>query len=331
MHSALTLVGAIAVILVGCELFTNGVEWFGRHLRLGDGSVGSILAAVGTALPETIIPIIAIVLGNSKDSAAIGVGAIVGSSFMLATLALFVTGVAVAVFSLRGRRSVFVKADATVLGRDLRFFVVAYSATIVAALLGVRAIQLGLAVALVAAYLTYAYWTVVGDQESGHDLHRLYFQRRAEVPHILATVGQILAALGLIVVGARIFVGGVETTAHSLALPALVFSMLVTPFATELPEKLNSVLWIRQGKDTLALGNITGAMVFQACILPAIGILLTPWDLTTPALVAAGLGVTSAVAAYVQLRVRGSLHYRHLIGMGLLYLGFAGYALLTRV
>jgi len=40
---------------------------------------------------------------------------------------------------------------------------------------------------------------------------------------------------------------------------------------------VNSFLWLRRGKDTLAFANITGAMVFQGTLLPALGILLTPW------------------------------------------------------
>ena len=58
------LVGAFVVILLGAELFTNGIEWFGRKLELAEGAVGSVLAAVGTALPETMIPIIAILSGG---------------------------------------------------------------------------------------------------------------------------------------------------------------------------------------------------------------------------------------------------------------------------
>ena len=324
---ALTLVSAIVIILLGCELFTNGVEWFGRHLKLGDGSVGSILAAVGTALPETIIPIIAILAGATANSESIGIGAIVGSSFMLGTLALAVTGVAVFAFSLSGRRSVFVKADAAVLSRDLRFFVIAYAGTIAAALFEQRVIQLTLAAGLFAAYIYYVFKTISEDEASHNDLKRLYLQPKADTPHLVVTILQMLIALGLIIGGARFFVTGIEAAAGALRVPALIFSLLVTPFATELPEKLNSVLWIRQGKDTLALGNITGAMVFQSCILPAIGILLTPWHLTAPAIIAASLGIISASAAYIQLQVRGDLHYRHLIGMGLLYVGFAGYAL----
>src|SRR5512135_3609651 len=91
---------AFVVILVSAELFTNGIEWFGRKLELAEGAVGSVLAAVGTALPETMIPIIAI-LFTGGASEEVGVGAILGAPFMLATLAMFVTGVAVMVM---GRR-----------------------------------------------------------------------------------------------------------------------------------------------------------------------------------------------------------------------------------
>jgi len=325
MTTALSLLTNMVVILLGCKLFSNGVEWLGRRLKLGDGSIGSILAAVGTALPEAVVPVIAIVFGATSDVHDIGIGAIVGSSFMLATLALFVTGVAVALFSVGGRRSVHVKADPTVLSRDLRFFIVTYAATIGAALLERRDLQLGLALILVIAYAVYVYRTVKGDSPSERDLERLYFRPAAVTPGILPILLQMVVAVTVIVTGAKFFVAGIQSASHALAVPTLLFSLLITPFATELPEKFNSVMWIREGKDTLALGNITGAMVFQSCILPAIGILLTPWQLTTPSLIAASLGLTSSGAAYLQLRTRGTIHYRHLIGMGLLYLGFAAY------
>src|SRR3954447_25008718 len=91
----------LVVILAGSELFTNGIEWFGHKLNLAEGAIGSVLAAVGTALPETMIPVVAIVLAGtgggaeSDASHGVGVGAILGAPFMLATLAMFVTGVAV--------------------------------------------------------------------------------------------------------------------------------------------------------------------------------------------------------------------------------------------
>ena len=74
----LLLLVAFAIILLGAELFTNAIEWFGHQLGLAEGAVGSVLAAVGTALPETMIPLVAIVFGAGSRSDGVGVGAILG-------------------------------------------------------------------------------------------------------------------------------------------------------------------------------------------------------------------------------------------------------------
>ena len=66
----LILIAAFLIILLGAELFTNSIEWFGRKLNLAEGAVGSVLAAVGTALPETMIPIIAILFASGEGSAS---------------------------------------------------------------------------------------------------------------------------------------------------------------------------------------------------------------------------------------------------------------------
>src|SRR5262245_25357978 len=130
----LILLGSFVIILAGAELFTNGIEWFGRKLGLAEGAVGSVLAAVGTALPETMIPIIAILFSGEEHSDEIGVGAILGAPFMLATLAMFVTGVAV-MYQARHRESGDVMpVDTRVLGADVRTFAIAYGIAIAAAI-----------------------------------------------------------------------------------------------------------------------------------------------------------------------------------------------------
>ena len=116
MMDLLFLAVALLVILAGAELFTNGIEWFGRKLELAEGAVGSVLAAVGTALPETMIPLIAILLGGQENSHAVGVGAVLGAPFMLSTLAMFVTGVAVVLARRRSRSPDAMPVDTSVLG-----------------------------------------------------------------------------------------------------------------------------------------------------------------------------------------------------------------------
>ena len=135
---------ALAIILLGAELFTNGIEWFGHRLNLGEGAVGSVLAAVATALPETLIPVIAIIgpiLSGTEASAGseeVGVGAILGAPFTLATLAMFITGVAVLYYTRSGRHGPDMDVNVKVMAQDVVFFLVAYSLAIGAAFLPVE-------------------------------------------------------------------------------------------------------------------------------------------------------------------------------------------------
>ena len=145
----LILVVAFVVILIGAELFTNGIEWFGRKLELAEGAVGSVLAAVGTALPETMIPIIAILFATGESSNEVGVGAILGAPFMLSTLAMFVTGVAVLYAARRRSTGDAMRVDTGVLAHDMRYFAIAYAIAIGAAFLPLEPVWLKWIVAVV--------------------------------------------------------------------------------------------------------------------------------------------------------------------------------------
>ena len=122
----LLLVASLLIILLAAELFTNAVEWLGLHLRLNEGAVGSILAAVGTAMPETLIPLIAILFATGASHEDIGIGAILGAPFMLSTAAFCVTGVAVLVFARSGRRPRDMVVNHEILRRDMGYFLVVY-------------------------------------------------------------------------------------------------------------------------------------------------------------------------------------------------------------
>ncbi len=128
-------------------------------------------------------------------------------------------------------------------------------------------------------------------------------------------------------VGARIFVDGIDGLARAFHAPELALSLLIAPLATELPEKFNSVLWVRRRKDTLALGNLTGAMVFQSCFPVSIGLLLTPWRLSGDALVAALVALGGGVVLWLTIRVRGALHARLLLLHGILYGAFVAFVI----
>ena len=328
---------AFVVILVGAELFTNGIEWFGRKLELAEGVVGSVLAAVGTALPETMIPIIAILTGGgSAASHGVGVGAILGAPFMLSTLAMFVTGVAVLIVARRRPAGDVMPVDTVVLAHDMRYFAIAYGLAIGAAFLPLEPAWLKWIVAIV---LIGIYgWYVKGHFEAdpdvdADDLAPLRFRRLdpagladdPAVPRLRVVNLQVLAALGFIVVGAYFFVGAVEHLATSFGLDEALLALVVAPIATELPEKFNSVIWVRQGKDTLAMGNITGAMVFQSTIPTVVALLFASdaWHFTDGSRIAfasAGIAFLSSAFIFIPMARAGRLTGRRLLVGGAFYL-----------
>jgi cation:H+ antiporter len=305
----IVFIAALAIILLGAELFTNGIEWFGHRLNLGEGAVGSVLAAVATALPETLIPVIAIIgpllTGNeaTAGSEEVGVGAILGAPFTLATLAMFITGLAVLISARNGGRSTDMKVNVNIMAQDVIFFLVSYTIAIGAAFLPEewRWADFAVVAILTLVYVFYvrAHFREKGEGEAA-DLAQLHATRlpgmsggialhEAEggaaleeggLPRMWIIVLQTIVALACIILGARIFVTAVEHISAGIGFDPRLFALIVAPIATELPEKFNSVLWVRKGKDTLAMGNITGAMVFQACFPTAIGILFTSWAFT---------------------------------------------------
>ena len=300
---------SLVIIIAGCGLFTNSVEWLGTKCNLSIGACGSVLAAVGTALPETLVPIVAFIRGGA-DGRAIGTGGILGAPFMLATLAFAVTALGVLGFTRSGRRVTSdMLVDPELLRHDLGYFIIAYLVAVAASFLPVQGARYAVAVALVAFYAYYV-WMHFSDGGSIADeceMTPLRLTPGAAVPRLRFVVAQIAIGLGLIFVGAHIFVGHLETIAEHLGTSALVLSIIITPIATELPEKFNSVLWVRDSKDTLAMGNITGAMVFQSTIPVTIGIVATPWALDQAGLASAVIALVSSLLVYGYMRTRGKL------------------------
>jgi cation:H+ antiporter len=325
--SIFLLAVSFAVLLLGAVAFTNAVELLGVRLRLGQGVVGSLLAAVGTALPESLIAVVAII-GGGQDNDEVAVGAILGAPFLLATIAMALVGVSAIVFRRRRPQGVALDAHGPTLQRDLGFFLVVFSVGFALGLGAPRELQIVGAIGLVLAYGEYVRRTLVrgGEVQSQHTLNPLYLDpaRRAEPPTWLA-VTQLVVALGAIVAGAHLFVEQLLSVAEQLGVGPLVLALVLAPFATELPEKANSVIWMREGKDTLALGNITGAMVFQSTLPVALGLAFTDWELDGPSKVAAALALAGGLLAVWALRVRKRFELPAVLAWAALYGVFVVY------
>ncbi len=334
------------IILIGCELFTNGVEWAGKKLKLTKSAVGSILAAIGTALPETILPLIAILFLAGDAGMGIGTGSILGSPFTLSTIALFLCGLTALL--LERSPSGVVHVNGHIVRNNLRFFLLAYGLAAIAAFIPeeYRPIKLAIAIGLLLVYIVYIVRTLQADGETSEEDETggLYFDtyigkitgKKVDAttePSLGVIAVQVLISLAIIVLGANIFVNQVNEAATLLGISPVILSLLISPLATELPEMFNSILWVREGKDIFAVGNILGAMVYQSCILVFIGIVLTPWhfSLGDPnqllQVVSIGIALFSAAVLYFNSS-KDTLKIWTLLLCGVFYVAFIALVLL---
>lgn len=319
---------SVAVTLGACALFTNAIEWVGKRFNLSEGAVGGVLAAIGTTLPETSIPIVAIFFGASRAEVEVGLGAILGAPFMLTTLVIPILAILLVIYAGLGKRAADFRLNYRDVAADLSFFLMAYGVSLACAFVSSRSIHVIAAVGLLCLYFYYVKlkFSESSEGEEGESgVEPLLFARKAATPSF-GLIG-LQGALGLagLALGAHLFVLAAETIAGVLSVSPLILALLVAPLATELPEMSNSFLWLYRKKDRLAVGNVTGAIVFQGTIPVSIGLLGTDWTLAPTALITMVLAVTAGAFLLAQA-VWGTLWRPWLLSASaILYIGYVVY------
>ena len=151
----------LIVILIAAEVFTNALEHLGEKLGISEGVTGSLFAAVGTALPETMVPLLALLAGtqNVATNEEIGVGSILGAPLMLATLSLSL--MAISVWRRRGTKG-HLRPERSGLTRDLNFFLIAFSFAAIAMYVPhtLTMVRYGIGACMVTIYFVYVMMTL---------------------------------------------------------------------------------------------------------------------------------------------------------------------------
>jgi cation:H+ antiporter len=325
------LLGSAGVIYLACEYFVNGVEWVGERLGVSQTAVGTVLAAFGTALPESVVTLVAVVFGKTPEQRDIGVGAALGGPLALSTLAYAVVGVVFLIDRVQRSKKIAAEFSTTRLAHDQAWFLGVFVFKVA---LGVLAFawKPWLGVLFLLAYGLYVWRELrsepIEDEScAGIEREALKLRPHTEHPSTGWAVLQTVGALVVIFFASQLFVHQLETVGPWLGLSSQLVALLLSPIATELPEILNAVIWVRQGKTSLALGNISGAMMIQATIPSALGLFFTPWLLDASLLWAAGVTMV-AIGVMLVLLHRQALTARRLAAMAGLYAVFAAGVLL---
>jgi cation:H+ antiporter len=315
------LLASAGFVYWSCEYFVNGVEWVGRKAGVSQNSVGTVLAAFGTALPESVMTFVAVVLGQDAAAKNLGVGAALGGPLVLATVAYPVVGIML--MKARPSRSAQpIDLDWRRLSRDQGWFLVIFVCKIGLGLVAF-AFKPRLGWLFLAAYAAYTWAEMrhASDAAEGEP-EPLKLQPRSASPNLAIAGVQTVLALIVIFGASRVFVNQLTVVGPWLGIPSAVVALLFSPIATELPETMNAIIWIRQDKHRLALANISGSMMIQATIPTALGLFFTPWLFDDALVFAAGITFLAVIGLFTLLR-QNALTALRLALFGLFYGVFA--------
>jgi cation:H+ antiporter len=318
MLTAVLFLGSAAAIYFACEFFVNGVEWLGRRLGVGETATGTILAAFGTALPESAVTFVAVVFGRDSAQKDIGVGAALGGPLVLATVSYAVVGVFMVLNRRRlGRTSPLIECESGKLRRDQAWFLAMFTVKVALGLLVFKYKPL-LGILFLLAYVVYLLSELRGVQVLGEEaLEPLKLHPKGD-PGLLWPLLQTVVALLVIAAASKLFVGQLEAIGVWAGMSPQLVALLLSPIATELPEIMNVIIWVRQGKERLALANISGSMMIQATIPTALGIYFTSWVFSRE-LIVSGVVTMAAVAVLLVLFSKSAVNARSLIPLAGLY------------
>ena len=324
------LVVSAVVIYLSCEVFVNGVEWLGRKAGIAENAVGTVLAAFGTALPER---------GDARRG-RIQRWVDSGQGNWRRRCSWRPTDPQHCSLRVVGAMMWRVRPSATShsriihdrrLARDQGWFLIIFVFKVALGFVVFAAKPL-LGAAFLLIYAIYS-WTEVRTKNSediAEPLAPLRLRPRSKDPRIGWAIAQTLGALFVIFGGSQLFVRQLEHLGPALGIPPTLVALLLSPIATELPETLNAVIWVRQGKHRLALANISGAMMIQATVPSAFGLFFTAW-LFDGALAWAAIVTTASVLGLFFLFKRNALTPQKLAAFALFYVMFAvGLAVLWR-
>jgi len=325
---ALQVLCGLVLLVLASDAFANAVEWVGALLGLTRSAVGAVVAAIGSSLPETMVAVIALLILADPASVAVGVGAVIGAPLLLATVVFSLIGIGAVIFG-RKRDMDHAPVKPAIVG--LALFSCTFALVIGASFAPTFAVRATVAAVAVIAYIAYlAYHLRLRAIESDEAPPRLRIAPWMERPHLGLVIVQLLLATALTAFTARWFVGSLTSLSAVLHVSPLVISLLLSPIATELPEAVNALVWMQRDLDDLALGNVLGAMMFQASIASAIALLASPWHLDASSYRAAAATLAAALFVLTWLLVRRKVDALPLALCGLFYCGYIALEVTSR-
>ena len=248
----------VLIFIIGCILLVKSAEYavksvahIARFLRLTEFVTSFILVALVSSLPEGFISIIAALRGDP----AIGVGTLLGGNIADITLIL-------GLVALAGHP---IKIHSNIIKKDLYFAIL----MLLPIILGLNGILSRLdGIVLLGAGIIFM---IVLLKE------REYFHTPFEMrDHWLRHLSIFAASIAVMLFSAHFIVQSSHTIALGLSIPSLLIGLVLVALGTTLPEFTFSLQSVRKGHGDMAIGDLLGTVVVDACIIMGITAIIAP-------------------------------------------------------
>ena len=257
----LLVVVGIGVLTLGADLLVRGAAGLAGRIGMSPLVIGLTVVALGTSLPEVAVSVGSAVLGEGE----VALGNAIGSNIFNI---LVVLGGAALIRPL-------------VINRQLvRLDVPVMVVTALLVLLVTMDGALGKVNGVILLTLGFLYTGLL-----------VWVGRHApdEVPadegvptSVPVQLGQLVVGMVLLVLGARVLVGGVTDIARALGVSELVIGLTVVAVGTSLPEVATSFTAAVRGQRDIAVGNAVGSNIFNALIVLGAAGAVAPEPIVVP-------------------------------------------------
>lgn len=281
----LIVIAALAMIIVGAMLLTDGSVALAKRLRVPEFIVGLTVVAVGTSMPELTISMIS-ALGGHGDMA---IGNVVGSNIFNIFMILGICAIFAPIC--------FTKSN---IRRDIPICIAATLALVGITLTGDSITRLE-GIVLLLGYIAMIVFTIRADRKAMLKEGGVETQQKSDdkqMPLWRVPIWIILGLAGLIY-GGDLFVDAATKIAQAWGVSEAVIAITLLAGGTSLPELSSSLVSIFKGSPSLALGNVLGSNI--ANILLILGACSTVTPLTMGGITMFDIYVAAAATALLML------------------------------
>lgn len=252
-NNAFIFIVALYMVVKGSTMATNYAGRLAESFRLSKYTVGFIIVAVISILPETFIAINAAI----KGIPSFGLGMLFGSNIADLTLIF-----AILVF-FAGRS---LKVESKILKNHIIYpFILLFP--LILGLDGYFSRIEGIVLILAGAIF---YYLALRDGTDG------------TVPVVTGngrykSIAMLLVSMAVLLIGAHFTVTSATSVANSLGVSPILVGMLIVGLGTTMPELFFSLRSIKKKDDSLAIGDLLGTVLADATIVVGILALVNPF------------------------------------------------------